>query len=79
MGINIHERTKEEAIARRVGRSLSQLSEEPWTTSSPTGLTHVRRKQAFAAPLAQTPGWLSQEGMTLAPQKQTPGSCTSRR
>lgn len=33
--------------------------------------------QAFAAHFAQTPGWLPQEGRTLAPQEWTPGSCTS--
>ena len=31
-------------MVRRVGRSPSQLSEEPWDTRRPTGLSHVRRK-----------------------------------
>ena len=78
LGINIHERSRRGATARRGGRSLPQLSEEPWDARRPTGLPRSEGNgQAFAARLAQTPGWLPQEGRTLAPQEWTAGSCTS--
>ena len=67
LGINIHERSKGGATARRGGRSLPQLSEEPWDARRPTGLPRSEGNgQAFAARLAQTPGWLPQEGRTCS-------------